>query len=54
MPFGKYKNKDIGLISSDYLRCIVDNIKPDSDKEENLINACEKELAFRDKYRDHF
>ena len=54
MPFGKYKNQDIELIPSDYLRWIIDNIQPDSDKEDNLINACEKELDFRDKYRDHF
>lgn len=54
MPFGKYKNQDIEIIPSNYLRWVIDNIQPDNSSMEDLIEACDKEWSFRDKYRDHF
>jgi len=51
MPFGKHKNKTIEEIPSGYLRWMVEEL--DGDKDEELIEAAEAELDYRDKFHCH-
>lgn len=52
MPFGKYVNKDMEDIPSSYLRWLIDDL--DEQKNADLIEAADEELAFRDAHGGHF
>jgi uncharacterized protein (DUF3820 family) len=50
MPFGKYEDKDLEDIPSDYLKWIIDKVKND----DNLVEAADEEYTFREKWKTHF
>jgi len=50
MPFGKYRNKDLEEIPSDYLWWIAENV----DDNEELVSEVEDELRWRSNWNKHF
>lgn len=48
--FGKHQGKTVEEIPSGYLKWMIDNLE---DKED-LVEAADKELAFRDQFNTHF
>lgn len=49
MPFGKYRGKTIEELPSGYLRWMRDNVEDD-----DLVDAADDELQFRDIHNTHF
>lgn len=54
MPFGKFKDIDICLISSGYLKWLVRQDWFVMKQPESLVLAVENELEWRDTYNEHF
>ena len=50
MPFGKYKNKDLEEIPSNYLEWCLDTFED----EDELYLEIDKEYQFREKTNTHF
>jgi len=54
MPFGKFKDIDIALVSSGYLKWLVRQDWFVMKQPEALVLAVERELEWRDTYNEHF
>lgn len=53
MPFGKFFGKKICNLPSSYLRWVAENVKEDTDQNKKVVELCDKEYQFRERYNCH-
>jgi hypothetical protein len=54
MPWGKYRDRQIGSVPSSYLRYVAEQWTEDTPLKKVIVKACDQEWQFREKTGCHF
>jgi len=54
MPWGKFRDRQISLLPSSYLRWVAESWQEDTPMNKEICEAADKEYQHREKYGCHF